>query len=299
MEKPDTNRQNVMEAESIDYGDELILVVDDEEAIRELTVEMLVKMGLRAESVNNGEMALKELDDGPYTFLLTDIKMPGIDGLELIRRVKERHPQICAIAMTGYSKEYNYVDVVNTGATDFINKPFRIEELIAKIRRAIMERNFREKLSRLSITDSLTGLLNHRHFYDSLEGEIKRATRQNIGLALIMLDLDGFKGYNDENGHRAGDRLLKCVGECLKSNIREGMDAAFRYGGDEFAVLLIDADEEIAKRMSERIISAAQTECGIGISSGHAVFTPDLTGEELVEKADQLLYKEKSAKNNV
>jgi diguanylate cyclase (GGDEF)-like protein len=288
--------QNVMENGTIDYGKEHILVVDDEEAIRELTVEMLLKMGISAESVASGENAVKALEAGAYTFLLTDIKMPGIDGLELIRRVKQTHPELSAIAMTGYTKEYNYVDVVNAGATDFINKPFRIEELIAKIRRAIMERNFREELSRLSITDSLTGLYNHRHFYDSLEGEIRRAARQDRGLAVIMLDLDGFKGFNDKHGHQAGDRLLKCVGETLKNNVRKGVDAAFRYGGDEFAVLLIDANEEITKRMSHRIISATQRECGIGMSSGYAVFSTGVGGEELVETADQRLYKEKATK---
>ncbi|MDZ7700013.1 MAG: diguanylate cyclase [Deltaproteobacteria bacterium] len=296
MNHPDLDNQNRSGNETIDYTKERILVVDDEEAIREITMEMLINMGFSAEAVRSGEAALKALEAASYTFLLTDIKMPGIDGLELIRRIKDQYPQICAIAMTGYSKEYNYVDVVDAGAADFINKPFRIEELIAKIRRAIMERNIREKLSRLSITDALTGLYNHRHFYDSLEREILRAKRQNSGLAVIMFDLDGFKGYNDEHGHRAGDNLLKCVGDNLRKNIREGVDAGFRYGGDEFAVILIEADEAIARKMAERIEKTVQQECDIGMSSGFAVFSQQTTGEELVELADRRLYTEKAAK---
>ncbi len=296
MSHPDLDNQNIGENGAIDYSKERVLVVDDEEAIRELTVEMLIKMGFSAEAVSRGEAALKALEEESYSFLLTDIKMPGIDGLDLIKRVKDQHPQICAIAMTGYSKEYNYVDVVNAGAADFINKPFRVEELIAKIRRAIMERNIREELGRLSITDALTGLYNHRHFYDVLERETLRAKRQKSGFAVIMFDLDGFKGYNDEHGHRAGDTVLKCVGKHLRENIREGVDSGFRYGGDEFAVILIEADKAIAGKMAERIEATVQTKCHIGMSSGFAVFSEQTSGEEMVELADKRLYEKKAAK---
>ena len=99
--------------------------------------------------------------------------------------------------MTGYYKEYSYVDVVNSGASDFINKPFGIEELEAKIRRVIIERNLKQELRRLSITDSLTGLYNQRHFYTRLRDEVIRAERQKHPLVLIFIDLDNFKKYID------------------------------------------------------------------------------------------------------
>ena len=138
---------------------------------------------------------MEELSKKSYTFLLTDMNMPEMDGMELIGQVKADYPHICSIAMTGYTKEYKYMDVVNAGATDFINKPFGIEELEAKIKRAIVERNVREELGRLSITDSLTGLFNQRHFYARLRNEIKRTERQTRKhqLGLIILDLDNFK----------------------------------------------------------------------------------------------------------
>ena len=288
-----------MKIENINYSDEFILVVDDEESVREPVVAMLEHLGFKADSAVSSEEALEMLTQKPYTFLLTDIRMPGIDGLELIKRTKKSHPEICSIAMTGYSREFNYVEVINTGATDFVNKPFVIEELEAKIKRAIIERNIRQELQRLSITDSLTGLFNQRHFYARLNDEIARAKRQKHNLALILLDLDDFKQYNDNFGHLAGDEILQNVGKVINNNVRQGVDSGFRYGGDEFAVVLIDADEVVAEMMASRIEKGIEEECGITASTGSVIFTDNLTAEMLVEKADRRLYGSKDQRNNV
>ena len=288
-----------MKTEDINYSDEFILVADDEESVREPVVAMLEHLGFKADSAVNGEDALEMLTQKPYTFLLTDIRMPGIDGLELIKRAKKNHPEICGIAMTGFSKEFDYVEVINAGAADFVNKPFVIEELEAKIKRAIIERNIRQELQRLSITDSLTGLYNQRHFYARLNEEIARAKRQKHNFALILLDLDDFKQYNDKHGHLAGDELLQNVGKVINRNVRQGVDLGFRYGGDEFAVVLIDADEPVAEMMASRIKTGIEEECGITASSGNVIFTENLTAEMLVEKADKRLYGWKEKRNNM
>jgi len=219
--------------------------------------------------------------------------MPGIDGLELIRTIKEKFPDICAIAMTGYTREYKYVETINAGATDFINKPFGIEEIEAKVKRGIIERNIRQELNRLSITDALTGLYNQRHFYDRLNEETARAERQNHELALILLDLDDFKAYNDSFGHLAGDELLQKVGAVINSKMRQNVDSGYRYGGDEFAVMLIEADNTVAEMMSNRIQSGILEDCNISASSGFAVFKKGLSSEELVGQADRKLYDDK------
>lgn len=283
-----------MEANNIRYSDEAVLVVDDEEFVREPIVAMLERLGFQADAERSGEEALKRLAEKEYTFLLTDIRMPGnVDGLELIRQIKSKYPNVCAIAMTGHSKEFNYVEVVNAGATDFVNKPFGIEELEAKIKRAIIERNTRQELNRLSITDSLTGLYNQRHFYVRLKEEMVRSKRQEYGLVVILLDLDGFKQYNDSFGHLAGDKLLQKVGEVIKSSVREDVDSGYRYGGDEFAVILIDADATVAEMMSMRIRNGIEKACGLTASAGYAVFSDGLTAEELVAAADRRLYQNK------
>lgn len=283
-----------MNINDISYGNEHVLVVDDEDIVREPISAMLEYLGFKVDTAESGDEALEKFKGNSYSFLLTDIRMPGIDGLELIRIVKREYPEVCAIAMTGYSKEYKYVETINAGATDFVNKPFGIEEIEAKFKRGIIERDIRQELNRLSITDSLTGLYNQRHFYDRLNEEIARAERQNHDLALILLDLDDFKHYNDTLGHQAGDDLLQKVGAVINRNMRQNVDSGYRYGGDEFAVMLIEADQLVAKMMSNRIKTGILEDCRISASSGFAVFKKGLNSETLVGEADRKLYEDKA-----
>jgi len=182
-----------MDLINIDYKDESILIVDDEEEINVVLEGILKKLGFSVRSVLGGEDALRVLSDMTFTFLLTDMRMPHMNGMELIKRVSNGFPNINIIAMTGYSEGYRYIDVLNSGASDFIKKPFESDELEAKIRRIINERNLKQELNRLSITDALTGLFNQRHFYTRLKEEVMRAKRQQNPLALILLDLDNFR----------------------------------------------------------------------------------------------------------
>jgi diguanylate cyclase (GGDEF)-like protein len=282
----------------VDYKEELILVVDDEKILRELVAEMLTNLGFQVHSVGTVKDALRELEEKEYTFLLTDIKMPDADGLEFLKQIKSdgTHNDLCAIAMTGYSNEFGYIEVIKAGASDFIGKPFGVEELEAKIRKAIIERNRIQKLRRLSITDALTGLFNRRHFYTKLEDELVRANRQKQNLGLILLDLDAFKQYNDSYGHVAGDNILKEFGQIINAKIRQGVDTGYRYGGDEFAVILINANASLSKTIAHRIQESVKNELKMNVSIGYAIICDEderLTSEELVMKADKELYKQK------
>jgi len=287
-----------MDVENINYSNEMVLVVDDEDEYGNILEGLLSQLGLKTKHLTSGSDALEELQkENAYTFLITDIVMPEMDGLELTRKTKSEFPDICVIVMTGFSDEYKYVSVINAGATDFINKPFRIEELDAKIRRGIIERNTRQELKRLTITDSLTGLYNQRHFYSRLNDEITRAQRQEQALALILLDLDDFKQYNDRNGHILGDELLQKFGKIINAQIRQGVDSGYRYGGDEFAIILINADKEICKNIEKRIEKAFKEECNEGVSMGYAIFDKNITPEAFVAEADKHLYRLKGEKN--
>jgi diguanylate cyclase (GGDEF)-like protein len=280
---------------------ELILVVDDDEIVLEPIAEMLGHLGFRTLSATSGEAAEALLKRKPFTLMLSDIKMPGMGGIELIRRAKKAYPDLCVVAMTAYTEEYTYMDVIDAGAADFINKPFVYTELEAKIARAIRERNVKRELSDLSITDALTGLHNQRYFFERLDQEVNRAERQDNKLSLIMIDLDNFKEHNDKFGHRSGDEVLQKVGEIISACIRRGVDTGYRYGGDEFAIILIDSDIEIAHFISKRIAKNLKTACDIAASFGTAAFSPGMKPEELLEKADQNLYAlkaEKRAKEN-
>jgi diguanylate cyclase (GGDEF)-like protein len=289
-----------MDLIEIDYSKESIMIVDDDEYLRNALEELLISLKFMASSAASGPEALsilKEKED-EFTFLLTDMRMPEMDGLELIKTVRAEYPEISIIAMTAYSEGYRYIDVINSGASDFINKPFELGELEAKIKRIITERNLRKELSRLSITDSLTGLFNQRHFYKRLKDEFLRASRQKLKFALILLDLDDFKAYNDSHGHLAGDEVLKYVGLVINQSIRDGVDSGYRYGGDEFAVILIDANLIVAKEISKRIQESLSKSQNIEISIGFAEFKEAITMEEVISEADEELYRSKNEKKN-
>ena len=281
-----------MEINHIDYKNENILIVDDDPYLRETLERLLKKIGFRSDSVSNGMDALKNIGDKKYSIVLTDMKMPGINGLDLIIKIRDGF-DISTIAMTGYAEGYTYVDVINAGASDFIKKPFGIEELEAKIRRIITERNLRKELNRLSITDALTELYNQRHFYDRLNEEVIRANRQRHTLSLILLDINDFKIYNDTYGHLAGDEILKIAGKIIMSCIRVGVDSGYRYGGDEFAIILIDADIDVAQDIGLRIGKAFEDKGRVSVSIGYAKFSNGMTTTDLVQAADKDLYKSK------
>jgi len=278
-----------LDINNIEYKNEFVLVVDDEEFVSDPIVQILRHLSFQANSVTNGSDAIKALKEGSYTLLLTDIRMPHMDGLELIQRTRNEHPHVLTIAMTGYHEKYSYVDVIEYGASDFITKPFQMPELEARIRRIIIERNTEQKLKRLSITDSLTGLYNQRHFHDRLREEVIRAERQSHPLGLIFLDLDNFKQYNDTFGHLEGDKLLEKVGSIINTKIRQNVDSGYRYGGDEFAIILIDASAGITEAIRNRIEISIQEECNLGVGVGCAQFSHGLSPDGFLTKADDRL----------
>ena len=281
-----------MEKDGIDYSKESVLVVDDDMQFRETLVQLLSVLGFETGSASSGPGALAKLKENEYTFLLADMKMPDMDGLKLIEKAGQDFPDLSIIAMTGYAEGYRYIDVINAGASDFIKKPFESEELEAKVSRIISERNLRKELSRLSITDSLTGLFNQRHFYNRLREELTRAQRQSHSLSLMLLDLDHFKAYNDTYGHLAGDEVLRNLGRIINKSIREGVDSGYRYGGDEFAIILIDADLSVARDIGKRIQNAL-LQGNFTASVGYATFSDGMGEKELVAEADKNLYKAK------
>ena len=161
-------------------------------------------------------------------------------------------------------------------------------------------RELEDKLRRLSITDTLTGLYNQSHFFHRLEVEKERALRLGHGLALLLFDLDGFKPLNDERGHLEGDRALRQIGRILFDSVRKEVDSAFRYGGDEFTVLLPGADVRQGTQFAERVRAAIEVaDChGVRASMGIAEFERKTRGLSMLEHADEAMYLAKKEGGN-
>ncbi len=277
-----------------------ILVVDDERTVGDTLKKIIEKFGYACKTANNGLDASKKIHKEPFDVIVTDIKMPKMGGIELLRKIKEDHPDIDVLMMTGYGTEYTFTEVIKEGATDFISKPFHNDELEAKLHSIMRERKLKEELFYLSIRDSLTGLFNRRYFFHTLQQEKERAIRQNRALCLILIDIDNFKQYNDTFGHLEGDKALEMLARILKSSLRQSVDSAYRYGGDEFASLLIETTIQQAIQIAERIrISYEREKLGsTTLSLGLTEYKPHFDIETFVKETDEALYEAKRSGGN-
>jgi diguanylate cyclase (GGDEF)-like protein/PAS domain S-box-containing protein len=162
------------------------------------------------------------------------------------------------------------------------------------------QKRLQEELREMSIKDSLTGLYNQRYFYDRIESEIERARRQNHPLALVLFDVDQFKVYNDTHGHLEGDRVLQEVGRVIVECTREHVDTGFRYGGDEFTVILPEASEQQALLIAERIRTSfeAQHFDHLTLSMGLMSYKEGYSSRVFMQFADSIMYDAKRSGGN-
>jgi len=168
----------------------------------------------------------------------------------------------------------------------------------------ILEEQLQQKnelLNKLAITDNLTGLYNCRHFYSVIKGELSRLKRYpGRVISLVYIDVDKFKEYNDSEGHQMGDNVLKSLGEVINICIRRDVDAGFRYGGDEFVIVMPDTPMDQAKIGAERIqrqfgaFKFGQTSLSIGITEAQA----DDDEKSFVRRADFAMYRSKKRGKN-
>jgi len=142
---------------------------------------------------------------------------------------------------------------VNVSLSAVHSEDGQVESVLAVCKDITQQKELEAELKEMSIKDSLTGLYNHRHFYDRLEGEIERSVRQHHPLTLLLFDVDDFKSYNDRHGHLEGDKALQGAGKAVIVSTRGHVDIGFRYGGDEYTVILPEAGEEQALQIAERI----------------------------------------------
>lgn len=291
-----------------------VLIVDDEPMIRQLLTDVLGDEGYVVETVPSGEDAVLKLRDTRFDYIITDLMMPGMSGLQVLETVKQLDPETEVVVMTGYASLNTAVEAMKLGAADYLNKPVNIDDIRMRLKRLLEKKALEQKAretdfyKELSRTDGLTQLYNHKFFHQLLATEISRSQRYGGVLSLLMIDVDNFKKYNDGNGHPMGDAALQKVAWILSETSRD-VDSVARYGGEEFAVITPETPKqgavELAERLRERIEAAEFQKAEVmpggrfTISIGVASFPEDASNKsELIERADQALYTAKSKGRN-
>ncbi len=291
-----------------------ILIVDDEEIIRDLLYDALSQTGYKVKVAINGRDAVKQIENEPFEIVITDLRMPGISGIELLQHVLKMNPDVCVLIMTAYGTVESAVNAMKLGAYDYICKPFELEEMKIVVEKAV-ERQWLLRESRmlefyrhLSITDGLTKVYNYRHFHEFIERELQKAKRNSSTFSLLFADVDDFKVYNDLNGHLAGDEILRELASIFLNTTRK-TDFVARYGGEEFTVVLpettINAGLGVANRIMKEVRSKKWmyadilSNKGITMSMGMVAYPKDaLSKDDLIRKADDAMYHAKRLGKN-
>ena len=260
----------------------------------------------------NGEKALDIAHNQLPDLILLDAVMPGMDGYMVCKLLRESPAtrDIPIIFVTALKTPEDETRALGAGAADFITKPVNSAVVRARVRTQLTVKRQSDALRALTLTDGLTGVSNRRAFDETLANEWRRCARAQVPMALIMVDIDCFKTFNDEYGHQAGDECLQQVSAAMLRAAARPQDMVARYGGEEFAVLLPHLDargaEGVARRLLEEVeqlgIAHARSTAGpqVTISMGIAGVTPSERHEPglLVKAADALLYQAKAAGRN-
>jgi diguanylate cyclase (GGDEF)-like protein len=225
-----------------------IIVVDDDADLLQALRGFFSSEGIPCETFLSADAALEHLAKDSCDIMVADVVMPGMEGLELTERAKRIRPDLNIIVMTGHIETFSYEEAVAAGASDFIKKPFSLNELLLRIKHVRLQ----EKLRALSVTDELTGLPNRRGFFTLAEQQLKAVLRARRDMVLLFADLDDFKAINDTCGHQEGDRTLVAMADIFRQNFRDS-DIIARMSGDEFAILLADMTEDNVRLIRKRL----------------------------------------------
>jgi len=291
-----------------------ILIVDDQEANVRLLEQMLSNAGYsRVTSTRDPHAVCALHRDNHYDLILLDLRMPGMDGFQVMESLKEIETDGYLPVLAVTAQPSHKLRALQSGAKDFVSKPFDLAEVLMRVHNMLevrllheAARNYGKMLESMALNDPLTGLANRRLLADRMSMALVHARRDKSAMGVVYLDLDGFKQINDTLGHSAGDVLLKMVAERLVATVREE-DTVARLGGDEFIISLwhvsgIDYAATVALRAVEAVSQPYGIEdkiINITISAGVSIY-PD-HGEDadtLMKSADLALYEAKAAGKN-
>jgi diguanylate cyclase (GGDEF)-like protein len=297
-----------------------VLVVDDDELVIKRMSKLLESRGYVVHTALSGEEALRVLDTTVCQIVLTDWRMPDMDGLELCRNLRSRQNDgyIYVLMLTVRNTTSDILAGLAAGADDYLVKGANSAEILARVevgrRTTHLDRSLRasnRENRRMSVTDALTGVHNRRFLMEYLPRELERSRRYNHALAIVSCDIDHFKRINDGYGHEAGDEILHAFAARAGDCIRQGIDWIARSGGEEFVVVLPETDLKGASCVARRIrhdlaarsISTSSGPIAVTVSLGvTAVETPQqlsaMTVAQFLRAADCHLYTSKHLGRN-
>lgn len=288
-----------------------ILVVDDEQLNRKILTDLLHQEHTVVQA-KNGVQALQKAQQHVPDLVLLDVRMPGMDGYEVLRRLKsdERTHEIPVIFISAHDSALDEETGLLLGASDYIIKPFHASIVRARVNNHLKSADQRKLLEQFAHLDGLTGIHNRRRFDEVLASEWQRASHNRDMLSLALLDIDFFKEYNDHYGHSGGDDTLRIVARALTAGRTRPDDFVGRYGGEEFVLLLPHTDQPDAIARCETLRTAIETLCipharssvsaSVTISIGIASMQPraDTSPTQLLNLADTQLYRAKTQGRN-
>lgn len=283
-----------------------ILVVDDDRPSLEALAQLFGD-GLDVVAVDDSTRAAELIRTQPFDAVVSDVRMPGLGGLDLLRLLREDSLQrVPCILISAHASLPEKLAALKAGAFDFVGKPTQPEELLARVNNAVERARELRRERVLQETDDLTGLLNRRALRHALHWAMRRAREVNAPLSLALFDQDGLKQINDAHGHSTGDAAIVAVANALLRNRRAG-DFAARLGGDEFALVMPGTEVAGAERVLERIDQELATHplplphggaLRLEVSHGLTALLPEdgLDWTPFLSRADALLYACKRAR---
>ncbi|MCA1577891.1 MAG: diguanylate cyclase [Acidobacteria bacterium] len=278
-----------------------ILVVDDNPDKLSLLEAALCLAGYRVTTATDGDEALAAIESYQPDLVITDVMMPRMNGYELAQRIRANPitkfiPVIMQTAASRRVEDLRRASEV--GALGYITDPTDLDLLLARTRTLLEFKAYLDVCEEAAFTDHLTGLANRRRFERQLEREVGRTMRFGHPFTLLMLDIDNFKNLNDSFGHDAGDDAIRAISKVLREGTR-GIDLAARIGGEEFAVLLVETNQQGGIEVAERLrlaIRALELRSGGQITASFGVAecpTDAQTAADISKAADVALYEAK------
>ncbi len=285
-----------------------ILLVDDTKENINILLSLLGDYDLLV--ALSGKKALEMVEKYSVDIILLDIMMPEMDGFEVCSILKQQDStkDIPIIFITAKTDEDSIEKAYDIGGSDYITKPFRHKELIARVRRELKLQNLQAELRLLASIDPMTKLYNRRYFTKISEHTFDLARRDNKEISTIMIDIDKFKAINDTYGHQVGDEVIIKLADILIEHQRKS-DITCRYGGEEFVLLLpntsITGATTLAQKIKQTIDDTTMvidTQKQIKFSVSMGVSEVDLKNESDINKAlkraDDALYEAKNSGRN-